>query len=80
MLLAAGMASQAAANLTMIDALPVLISTVWDSSAWLSMESVPGELLHVMMGYDDHPNGMQVLVFVLFLSVVLMLKRQKEEH
>jgi len=75
MLLAAGMASQAAVNLTTIDVLPVLVNTLWDTSAWLSMESIFGELLHVLIGYDDRPNAMQVLVFVVFLSVMLMLKR-----
>ncbi len=78
MLLAAGMASQAALNLTLIDALPVLVDTVWDSSSWLSMESMMGEFLHVMMGYDDHPNAMQVLVFVLFFVGVSLLKKHRE--
>ncbi len=77
-LLAAGMASQAALNLTLIDALPVLVDTLWDSSSWLSMESIMGELLHVMMGYDDHPNAMQVLVFVVFFAVMMVLKKYQK--
>jgi len=79
-LLAAGMASQAALNLTVIDVLPVLVDTLWDSSSWLSMESLMGELLHVMVGYDDHPNAMQVLVFVLFFVGILVLKRHQQAH
>lgn len=78
MLLAAGMASQAAYNLVLVEMLPPLIDTVWDSSALLSMESVFGELLHVLMGYDDRPNGMQILVFIVFLSGVFAVKYRSE--
>jgi len=78
MLLAAGMASQAAANLTMIEVLPELIGTLWDSSAWLSVESIPGELLHVLMGYDDQPNAMQVLVFAVFFMGMVVFKYKQE--
>ncbi|MDQ6954168.1 MAG: FTR1 family protein [Mariprofundaceae bacterium] len=78
MLLAAGMASQAAANLIMVDMLPALTDTLWDTSAWLSMESILGELLHVLLGYDDHPSGMQVLVFAIFLSTVAVVKYRSE--
>jgi len=80
MLLAAGMASQAAANLTLIDVLPVLIDSLWDSSSWLSMDSMLGELLHVLMGYDDQPNAMQVLVFTVFLMGMIGLKQYRERH
>jgi len=78
MLLAAGMASQAAANLTMIDILPELVDTLWDSSSWLSMDSILGELLHVLMGYDDQPNAMQVLVFSAFLMGMIGLKKHQK--
>jgi len=78
MLLAAGMASQAAANLVVVDMLPALVDTLWDTSKLLSMESIPGELLHVLMGYDDRPSGMQVLVFAVFLALVLMVKYRSE--
>jgi len=62
-IIAAGMASQAAENLVMIGALPSLVDPLWDSSAWLSQSSMLGEMLHVMMGYSDQPSGMQMLVF-----------------
>jgi len=78
MLLAAGMASQAAANLIIVDMLPSLVDTLWDSSAVLSMESILGEFLHVLMGYDDRPSGMQILVFIVFLASILMIKYRSE--
>lgn len=75
MLLAAGMASQAAWNLIVIDMLPPIIESMWNSSAWLSQESMVGELLHVLIGYDDNPSGMQLLVFIIALSAMLFLDR-----
>jgi len=68
MLLAAGMASQAAWNLVAVGWLPALIDPLWDTSRWLSSESIPGELLHVLVGYDDAPTAMQMLVFALALA------------
>jgi len=73
--IAAGMASQAAENLVMIDVLPSLVDTLWDSSAWLSQSSMLGETLHVMMGYSEQPSGMQVLVFAVTLIVMGLINQ-----
>ncbi len=73
MLLAAGMASQAANNLVLVDILPPLIDTLWDSSGILSEDSFLGSVLHVMVGYSDRPSGMQMIVFVLTLGFVFWL-------
>jgi len=75
MLLAAGMASQAAWNLIVIDMLPPIIESMWNSSAWLSQESMVGELLHVLIGYDDNPSAMQLLVFVIALTIMMFMDR-----
>ena len=79
-LLAAGMASQSASYLIMVDMIPPIIDTVWDTSSWLSMESIFGELLHILMGYDDKPSAMQLLVFVSFVIVVMALKYRSEHQ
>jgi high-affinity iron transporter len=73
MLLAAGMASQATWNLVTIEWLPPVVDTLWNSSAVLSQESLPGEVLHVLIGYDDQPSGLQVIVFVLSLTILASL-------
>ena len=79
-LLAAGMASQAAWNLVVIDMIPPLVDPLWNSSAWLSRESLLGELLSVLIGYDDSPSGMQFLVFTLALVVMFSLSLWAEMH
>jgi len=75
-LLAAGMASQAASNLVLVNMLPAITDTLWDSSFILSDESLMGEILHVLMGYDSQPSGMQMMVFVLTLGIVTYLYRK----
>lgn len=74
MLVAAGMASQACWNLVVIEWLPPLVDPLWDSSKILSQDSLVGELLHVLMGYDDRPSGLQVMVFGITLGLVLWLR------
>ncbi len=70
MLLAAGMASQAAANLVAIGWLPALADPLWDTSSLLPEDGFAGSILHVLAGYSDTPSGMQVLVFLLALALV----------
>ena len=77
-LLAAGMASQAANNLVLVDMIPPIIDTLWDSSFILSDESLMGEILHVMVGYDSQPSGMQMIVFVLTLGIVTWLYKRAQ--
>ncbi len=77
-LLAAGMASQGVAYLVMIDELPALGQSLWNTSAIIPQQSIIGQLLHALMGYDDRPSGMQVLVFMLVFSLTwLAIRLQK---
>jgi len=75
MLLAAGMASQAAWNLIAIDLIPPLVDPLWNSSAWLSQESMLGEFMSVLIGYDESPSGMQLLVFIIALVTMFGMSR-----
>ena len=70
LLLAAGMASQAANFLIQADLLPSLASPLWDTSAVLPQNSLPGMLLHSLIGYDARPAGMQI---VFYLSALLAI-------
>ena len=80
MLLAAGMASQAAWNLVAIEWLPPVVDTLWNSSSVLPQESLLGEVLHVLIGYDDQPSGLQVIVFVVSLTVLASLYYRLQSH
>jgi high-affinity iron transporter len=64
LLLAAGMASQAAGYLIQADYLPSFGDTLWDSSHLVSPDSVAGEILRTLIGYEAQPAGMQLLFYV----------------
>src|SRR5438477_13111371 len=70
LLLAAGMASQAARFLIQADMLPSLASPLWDTSPVVANESAVGSLLHGLVGYDARPAGMQVAFFVVVLAAI----------
>ncbi len=68
LLLAAGMASQAARFLIQADLLPSLASPLWDTSKALPESGVPGMLLHSLVGYDSRPSGMQLVFYLVALA------------
>ncbi|MHB8534437.1 MAG: FTR1 family iron permease [Sulfuricaulis sp.] len=74
-LLAAGMAAQAAGFLTQADLLPPLVQSMWDTSSILAEKSVLGRVLQTLVGYADHPNGMQVLFYAVTLVSIAVLMR-----
>ena len=75
LLLAAGMASQAAAFLLQADLLPPLGNGLWDTSFLLSEDSVPGRVLHTLIGYTAQPAGIQVVFYLVTLVVIGGLMR-----
>lgn len=74
-LLAAGMAAQAAGFLAQADLLPPLVQTMWDTSGMLAQNSVPGRVLQTLVGYVDHPSGIQVLFYAVTLISIAVLMR-----
>jgi len=69
-LLAAGLASTAASYLVQANWLPEWGGQLWNSSWLLSNGSVLGNILHILIGYDAHPSGIQL---VFYAAVVVML-------
>jgi high-affinity iron transporter len=64
LLLAAGLAAQGARYLVQADLLPSLGTRVWDTSHILSEQSLLGQMLHTLVGYDATPSGIQVVFYV----------------
>jgi high-affinity iron transporter len=71
LLLAAGMASQAARFLIQANKLPSLASPLWDTSWLVSNGSLAGKALQGMIGYDAQPSGMQIAFFVAVIVLIL---------
>lgn len=74
-LLAAGLASSAARYLVQANLLPELGGQIWDSSWLLSDGSVLGKILHILVGYDAQPSGIQ-LIFYAVVVIALTLGMQ----
>jgi high-affinity iron transporter len=75
MLLAAGMAGQAASLLASVDLLPTFGARLWDSSSALSDSSLAGRALHALVGYSAQPSGVQVAAYCLTLLTLIVLSR-----
>src|SRR5437868_6866028 len=75
LLLAAGMASQAAGYLVQADLLPPLGDAVWDTSTVLTEDRVLGKALHTLIGYVSRPDGIQILFYLATLCAILLLTR-----
>jgi len=74
-LLAAGMAAQAVLFLQNGGYINVLNETVWDTSWLLREDSIPGRLLHTLIGYVEAPDGAQLLAYIVTIAAILILMR-----
>ncbi|HUL97465.1 MAG TPA: FTR1 family protein [Usitatibacter sp.] len=71
LLLAAGLASQAARLLIQANVIPSFASPVWDTSSIVSNSSLAGKALQGLVGYDAQPAAMQVAFFVTVAAVIV---------
>jgi len=74
-LLAAGMAAQAILFIQQGGYLEYLTGTLWDTSWLLSQDSIAGRLLHTLIGYNDTPNGLQIIAYLATIVTVMGLMR-----
>jgi len=74
-LLAAGLAAQSVQFLNNAGWAVVLDRTVWDTSWFLSEGSIPGRLLHTLIGYTERPTELQLIAYVAVLALMAMLMR-----
>lgn len=70
MLIAAGLAAQAASFLVQAGLLPPLGYSVWDTSSILSEDGTVGFLLHILVGYISRPMGIQIIFYAATLLLV----------
>jgi high-affinity iron transporter len=74
-LLAAGMAAQAVQFLDAAGLINVLGHRLWDSSGWLSQDSIVGRLLHTLIGYTDRPTELQLIAYIATIAIMTALTR-----
>jgi len=74
--LAAGLAAQAARFLEQANLLPALVPQIWDTSGVLTETSLPGQVLHVLVGYTAQPSAMQLVFYVATLAILILAARR----
>jgi hypothetical protein len=72
-LIAAGMAARGANFLVQAGWLPELGGRLWDTSGFITDESLAGQILATLTGYVARPGGMQVLAYAATVAVILLL-------
>ncbi|MEJ2391344.1 MAG: FTR1 family protein [Gammaproteobacteria bacterium] len=70
LMLSAGLAAQAAGFLVQANVINVMTSTLWDTSWLVSERSVPGNILHALVGYIANPMGIQLLFYLATISII----------
>ena len=84
LVLAAGLASQAAAYLVQADILPSLGNSIWDTSRILPEQSVLGNVLHTLIGYVANPMGIQIVFYagtlIIIGSLVTLVNKPAKQH
>jgi high-affinity iron transporter len=68
MIFAAGLLADAVENLQALGWLPSG-HALWDSSGIVSESSSIGDIFHSLLGYADHPTGLQAAVWVAYLAI-----------
>jgi len=71
MFLAAGLLTNALADLHEATLIRELGSRPWDTESFISMTSTLGKFLHTVLGYDSAPALSQIVLYWTYLAVVL---------
>ena len=72
-LLAAGMASQLTIYLSQLGIINDSSVILWDSSRFLSNQSIFGKMLVTLIGYNDSPTPMQLIFYIFTFGMITSL-------
>lgn len=75
LLLASGLAAQAAGFLNQAGLLPAMGNGIWNTSNILNQDSLIGQLLHILVGYIARPSGIEIVFYVVTFLTILLLMR-----
>jgi len=68
-------AAMPAARNAIIRLVTALGTVLWDSSGILSDSSLLCKVLHTLIGYNDRPTGMQMVIYLAILAVTYILMK-----
>jgi len=76
-LFAAGLIAHGVHEFNEVGWIPAVIEHVWDVNTIVDENSVPGQLLKTLFGYNGNPALTEVLAYFSYLAVVIVLWRQE---
>ncbi len=71
MVFAAGLLVDSVQNLQQLHWLPILTHPLWNTNSFLPQSSTLGGIIHSFFGYSSQPTLLQVLTYVIYLSITL---------
>lgn len=69
-LFAAGLLAHGIGELNEVGWIPSGVVPLYNLTAWLPQESLPGQLLHTLFGYTDTPSLVQTLAYLVYFAVL----------
>jgi high-affinity iron transporter len=69
------MAAQAVKFLDQAGIVTALGETLWDTSEWLPQNSISGNILHALIGYNEQPTAMQLIVYCAVIVAMWLLMK-----
>ncbi len=73
MFFAAGLLVDAIQNMQQLGWIPFLDSTMWNTGSFLNDQSTLGDIAHSFFGYASQPTLLQLLAYLVYLSVSISL-------
>lgn len=71
MLVGAGMVLQSVQQLIQADLLPGQ-HALWDTTDWIAENSIAGQLLYALIGYEATPSPLQVICYLSSIAMMLV--------
>ncbi|HET9915440.1 MAG TPA: iron uptake transporter permease EfeU [Anaerolineales bacterium] len=75
-LFAAGLVAHGVHEFNEVGWIPSVVEHVWDVNAIVDENSVPGQLLKTLFGYNGNPSLTEVISYFIYLAVVTILWRR----
>lgn len=78
-LFAAGLLAHGVHELNEAGWIPVIIEHVWNTNTLVHEDSLPGQILKTLFGYNGNPSLTEVLAYFSYFAVVYLLLRSQEK-
>jgi high-affinity iron transporter len=75
-LFAAGLVAHGVHEFNEVGWIPPVVEHVWDVNAIVDENSVPGQLLKTLFGYNGNPSLTEVIAYFVYLAVITVLWRR----